>query len=78
MLWKVLSHFSSKEKLSLSKHIERGQSPYFVMGNLSVLTISLEVLDIGHSHKKEVLDLQKSAVKFTSSEDIENLKNNND
>ena len=46
MLRKVFSHFFSKTILGLSKAIEIFESPYLVMGNLSVPSISLEVLDL--------------------------------
>jgi hypothetical protein len=44
MLRKVLSHFFSKTILGLSKAIGVFGPPYLVMENLSVLSISLEVL----------------------------------
>ena len=47
MLRKVFSHFFSKKILDLSKAIGGFESPYLVMENLSVPSISLEVLDLG-------------------------------
>ena len=44
MVRKVFSHFFSKKILGLSKAIRVFESPYLVMGNLSVPSISLEVL----------------------------------
>ena len=46
MLRKVFSHFFSIKILDLSKGIGGFESPYLVMENLIVLSISLEVLGL--------------------------------
>ena len=49
MLRKVFSHFFSKQMFGLSKAIGGFCAPpYLVMGNLSVSSISLEVLETGN------------------------------
>ena len=46
MIRKVSSHFFSKTKLDLMKAIRGFESPYLVLENLNVPSISLEVLDL--------------------------------
>ena len=57
MLRKVFSHFFSKKILGLSKAIGGIESPYLVMENLSVQSISLDVL--AYCEKKIDLLIEK-------------------
>ena len=68
MLRKVFSHFFSKKILGLSKAIWVFVSPYLVMENLSVPSISIERSLLSRINRKYVMLMTFSVIKKLSLE----------